>query len=58
MNMDDLINAMAGKSGSASITRPNDTAIYAAGDIIGAATGSSAAIEFTNMGAGRSGDLY
>jgi hypothetical protein len=40
----------AGYSASASITRPNDTNIYAAGDVIGAAAGSTAAIEFTNMG--------
>jgi hypothetical protein len=39
-----------GYSASASVTRPNDTNIYAAGDVIGAATGSTAAIEFANMG--------
>lgn len=31
-------------------TRPADTNAYAAGDVIGTATGSTAAIEFTNIG--------
>jgi hypothetical protein len=35
----------------AATTRPNDTAAYAAGDIIGSATGSTAAITFANIGA-------
>jgi hypothetical protein len=35
----------------ASTTRPNDTAAYAAGDVIGTATGSTAAITFANIGA-------
>lgn len=35
---------------SISITRPNDTAAYTANDVIGAATGSTAAKEFTNIG--------
>lgn len=30
-----------------SFTRPNDTAVYAAGDVVGAATGSTAALQFT-----------
>jgi hypothetical protein len=34
---------------SASITRTNDTNAYTANDVVGAATGSTAAIEFTNM---------
>jgi len=33
-----------------SITRPNDVNVYAANDVVGAAAGSTAAIEFTNMG--------
>jgi len=32
------------------ITRPNDTSAYTANDVIGAATGSTAAVEFKNMG--------
>lgn len=40
--------------GAVSITRTADTNAYAAGDVIGTATGSTAAIEFTNVGiAGR-----
>jgi hypothetical protein len=34
----------------ATITRPNDTNAYIANDVIGAATGSSAAIHFPNIG--------
>lgn len=41
--------SQAGVGKSASITRPSDTNIYAAGDVVGAATGSSAAIEFPNL---------
>lgn len=37
-------------SASVSITRTADTNAYAANDVIGAATGSTAAVEFTNMG--------
>ena len=40
----------AGAGGTVSITRPNGTAAYTANDVIGAATGSTAAIEFTNIG--------
>lgn len=32
------------------ITRTNDTAVYLANDVIGAATGSTAAVEFKDMG--------
>jgi hypothetical protein len=35
---------------SVTITRTADTNAYAANDVIGAATGSTAAVEFTNMG--------
>jgi len=35
---------------SASVTRVNDTNAYLANDVIGAATGSTAAIEFTSIG--------
>lgn len=34
----------------ASITRPNDTAPYTANDVIGAATGSTAAVAFVGVG--------
>lgn len=33
-----------------SFTRTNDTNLYAANDVLGAATGSTAALEFANMG--------
>jgi hypothetical protein len=36
-----------GYGSTATITRPADTAIYAANDVIGAATGSTAAVSFT-----------
>ncbi len=39
-----------GFSDSVSITRVADTNAYGAGDVIGAATGSTAAVEFTDMG--------
>lgn len=41
---------MGGKTASVSITRTNDTNAYGAADVVGAATGSTAAIEFTNIG--------
>lgn len=37
-------------SAAASITRTNDTSAYAANDVIGAATGSTAAVQFVNSG--------
>lgn len=36
-------------SAKTSLTRPADTAIYAAGDVVGAATGSSAALIFSAL---------
>jgi len=36
---------------SVSFTRTNDTAAYAAGDVIGSATGSTAALQFSQIGA-------
>lgn len=36
-------------SASVTITRTNDTNAYTAGDVIGAATGSTAAVEFANI---------
>jgi hypothetical protein len=41
------------KSFNKKITRPDDTAIYAANDVIGAATGSTAAIEIQDLMPGR-----
>jgi hypothetical protein len=41
-------NAQSG-GGSVTITRPNDTSAYAANDVIGSATGSTAAVQFTDM---------
>lgn len=41
---------VAGYSAEVSITRTNDTNVYAANDVIGAATGATAAVEFTSMG--------
>jgi hypothetical protein len=50
-----LTDSVTVKSGTvsvkASITRPSDTAAYTAGDIIGTATGSTAAIQFAAIGA-------
>lgn len=42
---------------AATITRPNDVNAYAANDVIGAATGSTAAIEFANIGPADGGPL-
>ncbi len=39
----------AGRSASVAITRTNDTAVYAANDVIGAATGSTAAQTFSKL---------
>lgn len=39
-----------GYSASVSLTRTADTAVYAANDVIGAATGSTAALTFASMG--------
>ncbi len=39
-----------GFSDSVSLTRTADTNAYTAGDVVGAATGSTAALEFTDMG--------
>lgn len=39
-----------GLTSSVSITRTADTNAYTAGDVIGAATGSTAAVEFVNIG--------
>src|ERR1043166_7555975 len=41
----------AAYSAAVSLTRTNDTNVYAANDVIGAATGSTAALTFANMGA-------
>lgn len=41
---------VAGYSAEVTLTRTNDTNVYAANDVIGAATGSTAALTFTNMG--------
>lgn len=39
-----------GYTASVSLTRTADTAAYAANDVVGAATGSTAALQFTSMG--------
>jgi hypothetical protein len=39
-----------GYGATVQLTRPNDTSAYAAGDVIGAATGSTAALTFSNVG--------
>jgi hypothetical protein len=44
------INTSRSYTSSVNLTRPADTAVYAAGDVIGAATGSTAALLFTNIG--------
>ncbi len=40
-----------------SVTRTNDTNAYAAGDVIGAATGSTAALQFANLRPGGAGEF-
>ena len=45
-----LALATQGYSAAVSVTRPADTAVYAANDILGPATGSTAAITFPSMG--------
>lgn len=44
--------ALTGRGKVVTITRTADTNAYTANDVIGAATGSTAAIEFTKMGQG------
>lgn len=44
-----------GYDASATVTRMADTNAYTAGDVIGAATGSSAALTFANFGGSNSG---
>jgi hypothetical protein len=39
------------------LTRPADTAAYTAGDVLGAATGSTAALTFINMGPAGGGEI-
>lgn len=45
-----LVVGGSGSTSSVSLTRPNDTAVYAANDVLGAATGSTAALSFTIPG--------
>ncbi len=47
-----LIALSLGYASIASVTRTNDTADYAANDVIGAATGASAALTFASIGRG------
>lgn len=49
---------MAGWRKSVTITRPNDTTAYTAGDVIGAATGSTAAQQLDGIGRETEHDLY
>lgn len=42
---------------SVTLTRTNDTNVYAANDVIGAATGSTAALEFASIGPVRGGEV-
>ena len=42
---------------SVTLTRTNDTNVYGANDVIGAATGSTAALEFVNIGPSRGGEV-
>lgn len=42
---------------SVTLTRPNDTTAYTANDVLGAATGSTAALEFANVGKADGGPL-
>jgi hypothetical protein len=43
---------------SVSVTRPNDTTAYGAVDVIGAATGSTAALQFNGLGPADGAPLY
>lgn len=45
-----VVNAACGYSAAVALTRTADTNLYAAGDVIGAAPGSTAALTFTGMG--------
>jgi hypothetical protein len=49
--------ATSAKASSVSLTRTNDTNAYAANDVVGAATGSTAALEFTSFGPTGGGDV-
>lgn len=49
---------MAGWRKAITITRPNDTTAYAAGDVIGAATGSTAAQQLDGIGRETEHDLF
>ena len=44
------MSSTTGKSIKVTVTRPNDTTAYAAGDVIGSATGSTAALTFAGVG--------
>lgn len=44
------LSAPGGYSAAVSLTRTNDTNAYAANDVVGTATGSTAALTFANMG--------
>ncbi len=46
-----------GFTASASITRTNDTNVYAANDVIGAATGATAAVAFSAIGPSAGGEM-
>lgn len=51
--MPGVISVVQGRAVAVSVTRPNDTSSYAAGDVIGSATGSTAALTFAlAVGAG------
>lgn len=47
-----------GYSSAISVTRTNDTNVYAANDVIGAATGSTAALTFANVGPAGGGEVF
>jgi hypothetical protein len=49
--------ASVGHTASASITRTNDTNAYTANDVIGAATGATAAVQFSSIGASAGGEV-
>ena len=53
-----LITAGSGYSSTVTFNRPNDTTAYTAGDVIGSATGSTAALTFSNIGPSGGGEVF
>lgn len=54
---DSVSTKSKGYTASFSVTRTNDTNVYAANDVLGAATGSTAALDFATMGPSTGGEI-